>query len=179
MILIVAYAAICCLVYLHSSLWIGWLVVIATAIWMAIAIVRATQTHNSFTLGFAVAGCVWLILWLGFAIETPTTFDSKELRMAIYRFVSLGRKPPEYDPSIRITTYAQLHDLYTSAPMGNQSKAIFVPHYYNAIRLVVCLSALTFATACGTLVHFACRNRPRKCLLVANTGGATTDQQGG
>jgi hypothetical protein len=173
MLLMVVYAAICCLVYLHSSLWIGWLVVIATAFWMALAIVHATHTHNSFTLGFAVTGCVWLIIWLGFAIETPTTINIEGMRKAIYRVASLGRTRPEYDPSIGFTAYAQYHDVYISVPMGNQSPEIFLPYWHNALRLVVCLSALTVATVCGALFHFVCRNRPRKCLLVANSNNST------
>ena len=53
-LLICTYFAICSLVYVSANLWVGWLVVFATALWMALAIIRAFQTRDHFTLGFAV-----------------------------------------------------------------------------------------------------------------------------
>ena len=152
--LMVVYAAICCMVYVSPNLWIGWFIVVATATWMAIAIVRATQTNDPFTLGFAVTGCMWLIVWLGFAIETPTSIDGNNVRTAIYRIATLGKAIPEYDRSVRTTTYARLHDLYTSAPMGSRSAVLFVPQWHNAMRLVVCLTALAIAFCGGALFYF-------------------------
>jgi type III secretory pathway component EscS len=185
MMLMVAYAAICCLVYLHSSFWIGWLIVIATAIWMAMAIVHATQTQNSFTLGFAVAGCPWLIIWLGFVIETDTPPGLRpwpgggaggvnSLRMGIYRIASFGRTGPAKlaieAPEI------QRHDLYASEMMDIRD-ANFLPNLYNAMRLVVCLSALAVASVCGVLYHFVQRHCQRRCLLVANANNPTRHPQ--
>lgn len=165
--LMVVYAAICSMVYISPNLWIGWLVVIATATWMAIAIVRATQTKDPFTLGFAVAGCVWLIVWLGFAIETPLSIDGKNVRAVIHRIIHFGRPRPEVDPKSRVTTYAQLHDLYVSGPMGSRSAVRHAPNWYNAIRLLVCLIALGIATVGGAVFHFGYRRLRATCRQVA------------
>lgn len=157
------YAAICSFVYVSPNLWVGWLVVIATAIWMSLAIIRAFESRDHFMLGFAVTGSSWLIIWLGFAIQTPTSFDGNSIRSNIYRFVNLGRThaDSDFDPALPITEYAQLHDLYTSGAMATQSSTPPVPAWHNAIRLLVCLSALAAAGVGGTLFQFRYRFKRR------------------
>lgn len=145
--LMCVYAATCGLVYVTPNLWVGWLVVFATALWMSSAIVGASQSRNRFTLGFAVTGCIWLIVWLGFAIQTPTSIEGNDIRQKIFRFMSFGQTP-DYDPTLPVTTYAQVHDLYSSGRMGTQTTPR-APAWHNAMRLLVCLSALAVACVGG------------------------------
>lgn len=148
-----AYAALCCLVYVYANLWIGWLVVIATAIWMGMAIVHATQTGNRFSMGFSAIGCVWLLTCLGFSIQTPLSIEGNHIRPVVYRIVNFGRGIPVHERGGPVTTYAQYHDLYTSGAMAHQSAGIVVPSWNNAIRLACCLTALFSGVLGGTCCH--------------------------
>ncbi|MDB4766137.1 hypothetical protein OAG71_00470 [bacterium] len=157
--LVVAYAAVCSTVFATSNMWAGWLVVWATALWMAIAIVRASKSNGGFSLGFAVAGCFWLTIWLGFAVETSVKFDDIPIRTAIYDVVNFGRNTNEYDESAEPKSYAKAHDLYMSLDMTVQGNSPHVPNWHNAMRLVVCLSALVVGCMGGMVTHYTYNDR--------------------
>ena len=148
-LLICVYFVVCCSVYVSANLWVGWFVVFATATWMSFAIIRAFQTHDHFTLGFAVTGCAWLIIWLGFAIETPTAATSWNIRAKIFSIMNVGRDQPEFDASAPLRTYAHLHDLYSSGPMAIQTAQPVAPLWHNSIRLAICLSSLVVGLVGG------------------------------
>lgn len=149
--LICVYFAVCCSVYVSANLWVGWFVVFATATWMSFAIIRAFQTHDHFTLGFAVTGCAWLIIWLGFAIETPTAATGWNIRAKIFSIMNVGRNQPGFDPSAPHRTYAHLHDLYSSGPMAIQTPQPVAPMWHNTMRLAVCLSSLVAGLVGGVV----------------------------
>ena len=160
--LVVAYAAVCSSVYATSSMWAGWLVVWATAAWMAIAIVRASKSNGGFSLGFAVAGCFWLTIWLGFAVETSVKFDDIPIRTAIYDFANFAPNTDESDVepsadelnqiSANTASNGKAHDLYMSLEMNTRH----VPNWHNTMRLVVCLSALVVGCIGGMVTHYTC-----------------------
>ena len=157
--MVVLYAAVCCMVYATPNMWAGWLVVWATAGWMAIAIAKAANTNSRFFLGFTVVGCTWLIVWLGFAVETSVKFDDVPIRMAIYDFANFGQQPNEYDESAEMVSYAKAHDLYMSLDLTVQGDSPHVPNWHNTIRLVVCLSALVAGCIGGIVTHYACARK--------------------
>ncbi len=158
-LLICIYFAICSSVCVSPNLWVGWFVVLATAIWMSFTIVRAFQTHNHFTLGFAVIGTVWLVAWLGLAIETKTANGSWNIRSKIAIVMNLGREWPDYDPSAPHRTYAHMHDLYYSAPMAIQTSEPVAPTWHNSMRLAVCLSSLAVGVIGGIVFHLIANMR--------------------
>ena len=153
--LVVIYAAICSTVYATTNMWAGWLVVWATAVWMAIAIVHASKSNSGFSLGFAVAGCFWLIIWLGFAVETSVKFDDIPIRTAIYDFANFERNTEKDDDSANTASNGKAHDLYMSLEMNTRH----VPNWHNTMRLVVCLSALGVGCIGGLVTHFTCKRQ--------------------
>ena len=158
--LVVAYAAVCSSVYATSNMWAGWLVVWATAVWMAIAIVRAANSNDRFSLGFAVAGCFWLTIWLGFAVETSVKFDDIPFRDAIYNFADLSRSTNEFDESAKTISYAKSHDLYMSGELTVRGNSPYVPNWHNTMRLVVCLSSLVVGFIGGLITHCTRKHKP-------------------
>ena len=159
--LIVVYAAICSTVYTTPNLWAGWLVVLATAMWIAIAIYRTSLPNSSFSLGFSIAASVWLIAWLGFGIETSTQVDDIPFRMAIYNAVCMGSQDDqESDPSAKLERYSKAHDLYQSFEQTKtQGTDPHVPAWHNAMRLSVCVSSLLIGYVGGLTSLFVCRKR--------------------
>ncbi|MEQ1904125.1 MAG: hypothetical protein ABL888_08085 [Pirellulaceae bacterium] len=158
-LLICVYSAICCLVYLVPSLWVGWMVVIATAIWMSIAMVAAFQSRDRFKLGFAVTGSVWLIIWFGFAVETSRPIAVFDIREFISKIMTGGKSVPEIDPTLPTTTYARLHDLYTSVDIAGVGSKRHIPLWFNSIRLFVCLSALVVGCLGGIIFQLCGQRR--------------------
>ena len=158
---VVAYAAICSAVYATPNLWAGWLVVLATAVWIAISIYRASLPNNSFSLGFSIAASVWLVAWLGFGIETSTQVDDIPFRTAIYNVVCFGNQADqEYDPSTKLERYSKAHDLHQSFEQTRtQGTYPHVPAWHNAMRLAVCLSSLLVGFLAGLIAHFSRRKR--------------------
>jgi hypothetical protein len=156
---VVAYAAICSTAYATPNLWAGWLVVLATATWIAISIYRTSLQNSSFSLGFSIAASVWLIAWLGFGIETSTQVDDIPFRTAIYDFVSFGGDTgQEYDPSARLETYSKAHDLYQSFEQTKtQGTNPHVPSWHNAMRLIVCITSLLIGCLGGLATYFGRR----------------------
>ena len=157
------YFAVCCLVYISVNLWVGWAVVCATAVWMAYATIRAFQTRNHFTLGFAVAGCAWLIVWLGFAIETKTDVSGWNVRSKITNIMRLGRETPEHDVLAGLQSFTHMHHLYRSELLGILPDQRLAPEYHNSVRLFVCLTSLIFGLLGGIVFHVGFRigaNRP-------------------
>jgi len=153
----IVYAAVCCTVYVTSNMWAGWLVVWATAGCMAVAIVHASKSQSSFSQGFAVAGCAWLIIWLGFAVETSARFNDIPIRTAIYDFVSFGPNVDEieYDKSKVMKRYADAHDLYASMELSVLgTDPPHVPNWHNVMRLAVCLSSLLFGCFGGLICRW-------------------------
>ena len=138
------------MVYVSDNLCVGWLVVFATALLMSFAMIRAFQTRDHFTLGFAATGCVWLITWLGFAIETPTPAPDWKVRPKIASVMNFGREWQERDSSIP-KTYAHYHDLYISGLMETQQPV--VPKFQNSIRLFICLTSLVVGLLGGIGLH--------------------------
>ena len=155
MLLVIVYAAVCSSIFATTNMWVGWLVVWATAVWMAIAIVRASKSNDGFSLGFAIVGCFWLTIWLGFAVETSVEFDDIPIRTAIYDFANFGRSSNEADESAKTIRYSQAHDLYMSGEMNSRH----VPNWHNTMRLVVCLSALIAGCIGGMVTHYIYKNK--------------------
>jgi hypothetical protein len=160
-LLICVYSAICCLVYLVPSLWVGWMVVIATAIWMSIAMVGAFESRDRFKLGFAVTGCAWLIIWFGFAIDTPKSNNLIDVRPHIVKLMNFGRTYPKDDPNLPYIFYTRFHDLQHSVDCVTKGSPPALPMHYNSIRLFVCLSALAVGCLGGVIFHLSGRRRNR------------------
>jgi hypothetical protein len=156
---VVAYAAVCSTVYAIPNLWAGWLVVLATATWIAISIYRTSLQNSSFSLGFSIAASVWLIAWLGFGIETSTQVDDIPFRMAIYNVVCFGgQADQEHDPSAKIEHYSKAHDLYQSFEQTRtQGANPQVPAWHNAMRLIACVSSLLIGCLGGLATRFGSR----------------------
>ena len=139
--LITIYFAICALNYVSENVAIGWFIVIATAIVIAVTMIRSFQTRDVFGLGFAVFGSVWLSATLGFTLETPTSFKVYNPRPTIWRIMSLGRTPRKIEDynNVREST---IHDLYHSMGMIRLPDYRGIPSYNNTFRLLACWSAL-------------------------------------
>ena len=161
--LVVTYAAICSTVYVTPNLWAGWMVVLATAMWIAISIYRTSLQNSSFSLGFSIAASAWLVAWLGFGIETSNQVDDTPFRMAIYNVVCFGNQSDqEYDPSAKIELYSKAHDLYQSFEQSKtQGTDPPAPAWHNAMRLIVCVSSLLVGCLGGLVTHFIGRKRTR------------------
>ena len=140
-IVFVGYLAICALTYTFESMTIGWLIVIATAIWIAVAAIRSFQARSPFRLGFAVFGNLWLASVLGFALETPNGFNAYDLRTPVREAMSFGRKflPIENYSTMRESTS---HDWYLSIAVGRHPNELEIPNGSNTLQLAACWSAL-------------------------------------
>src|ERR1051326_4125896 len=115
---ICAYVAICGLVYVHSNLWIGTIVVIATILWLIMVSLHAFRHHSYFSIGFSLFAWSWLVFWLGFYSETlassmpaPTTWYSRELGAKVFNVMNFFREMPTYDPSRPTQVYGVMHSV--------------------------------------------------------------------
>ena len=149
MFLIITYFALCSLTYVTENATIGWLIVLSTAIAIAVTMIRAFRTNDVFRLGFAVVGGVWLSSLLGFAVETPTSFKAYNLRTPVWKIMSFGRTSSKIDDyrNLRESTY---HDLEESIGMIRLPNSREIPNYHNTMRLVACWSALIAGLIGGT-----------------------------
>lgn len=153
---IAVYFAICCLNWITENLLVGWLFVIATTLWMMMAGLYAFRNGNRFSLGFSVFGFAWLAIILGISIQTPLNSKALDLRIVRSRIYSLAKSigPSRTLPtSTTLTTYGELHDLTDSGPMGMYGSPP-IPHFYNTMRLAVCLSSLIAGSLGGLLLSF-------------------------
>ena len=151
-LLIVAYGALCSLIYVTANVCIGWLIVIATSVWYAIAAKSAFQNQNRFSFGFSVVGFVCLASFLGFIIQTPTTWNGKnvaDLRLSIQRLAWFGKPFPVYEPNQLTAVVGYQHDLTTSGPVVSLGDVEGKPSFHNTMRLAACLSSLCVAFAGG------------------------------
>jgi len=165
--LLCAYFAACCLTYLSPSLWAGWLIVIATSIWMAISIVRAFQTRDHFTLGFSVTACVWLITWLGFGIDAPQPTTNINWPWKMAKVINYERDLSVLPRLNERGVHSHLHTLYSTQPM-TEGDARHVAIVFNAIRLGICLSALAVGVVGGAVFRLVNWNCHRSALRRAN-----------
>lgn len=149
LIFIVAYFTICALTYAFENVTIGWFIVIATAIWIAVVAIQSFQTRTAFRLGFAVFGNLWLASVLGFALETPNGFNAYDIRTPVWETMSFGRKSPTIEDytTLRKST---MHDWYRSMTYARLPNDREVPNRGTTLRLAACLSAL-FAGLLGGL----------------------------
>jgi hypothetical protein len=162
--LISAYVAICCLVYVHSNLWIGTLVVLATIIWLTTTTIHAFRHHNYFSIGFSLCAWAWLVFWLGFYSETPASVSPPPASYAglagnVFRVMTLFRDSPDFDPSLPVQTYGFMHSLHMSGPMAYQTGGPYVPSFNNAMRLAICVTSLLVGLIGGTATHYIRRLR--------------------
>lgn len=158
--LIVTYFAICALNYASENVGIGWLIVAATAMVIAVATFRSFITRDAFGLGFSVCGGFWLAIVLGFAIETPTSFKPYDLRPGIYRVMSFGRTRPKIVDytNLRESTY---HDLHDSIGMVRRPDVRDVPNRRNSLTLVACWSALIAGLIGGFVFSSVMKSKER------------------
>ena len=83
-LLLTAYFAVCASVYITQNLATGWIVVIATALLISMAMVSAFKTNDTFTLGFSVFASATLAI----------TLDVWDVRPAIINAMRFGPAPP-------------------------------------------------------------------------------------
>lgn len=135
--------------YVIENATIGWLIVGATAVVIAVAMIRSFQTRDVFRLGFEVSGSFWLSLTLGFALETPKGFKAFDLRAPVWKIMSLGRKSSKIEDynNLRESTF---HDLHHSVRMIRLPDRPQIPDHGNTMRLAACLSALFVGLIGGT-----------------------------
>ena len=96
-LLLTAYFAVCASVYITQNLATGWIVVIATALLISMAMVSAFKTNDTFTLGFSVFASATLAITLGCIFETSAQLDVWDVRPAIINAMRFGPAPPEIE----------------------------------------------------------------------------------
>ncbi len=155
-LLITTYFAVCSLAFVSANAAIGWLIVIATAILIAVTIIRSFQTRNTFGLGFSVFAGFWLSLSLGLAFETSTGYNGYDLRTPIWKIMKLGRTSPKIESYVNLKR-SRFHDLYHSIEMIRHPDDQGVPNFENSIRLVACWSALIVGVVGGNVFRLVMR----------------------
>ena len=137
-LLLVVYFAVCSLVYVSTNIWLGWLVVFATAIVYATAMKRAFSTRDRSVLVFAISGTVALITMLGFAIETrgiPSQLKAHDLRRTIQKHLRLSPLPDAGEQQKTTVNNARiLHHMYYSIGIRERRHP---PGWINLARLLV------------------------------------------
>ena len=118
---------------------------------MTIATISAFRNHSHFTLGFAIVGWVWMVMWLGVVFETPSKSRNWDFRLAVEHFMSLGLNSDEKNIVSR-SVYATSHDLYKSYSLASRTGKPPLPHPYNTVRLAVCLTSLVAGAVAGLLL---------------------------
>lgn len=154
------YFVFCALNYISENATLGWLFVIATTALLAGSLISSFRTRNSFKLGFAVLGSLWLSTTLGFALETPVGAKTYDIRTPIWNALSFGRgSPPEIED---YTTRRESHQYSWYESMGRVRLPNFleIPEIGNTLRLAACWSALGVGVLGG--VCFTALTRVRK-----------------
>ncbi len=155
------YFAVCSLVYASRNPVIGWVIVITTALVIAVVTCRAFRTRDVFGLGFAAMAGLCLPMCLGFVIETPaSTKKLVDLGTPIWKLLSLGRKTRQVDVG-EYGTFVAKHDLYGTQVESRLPDDVGVPEYRNALRLAACWTALLAGMIGGTLIAYATKRAGR------------------
>ena len=121
---------------------------------MAISMVRAFQTRDHFALGFSVTGCIWLITWLGFAIDTPQSSTNLNVPWKMAAIINYQRDLSELRVLRESGVHSHLQTLYNTQPM-TEGDAAFAAVAVNGMRLGICLSALVVGMAGGAIFKLA------------------------
>ena len=162
----ITYSAICLVLYLNPSLWVGTLIVVATASLYAIAAVEAYRRQRSFYLGFSIVGLFWMVFWFGFYFETfvhpGNPYVAWNLPMQMAKFVSLGESyepDPNAQDQMQIVSYT--HSVHFSSAKSVNPTSRPIPSYQNATRFAVCLTSIPAAIVGGFIFGLTATKRTR------------------
>ena len=167
--LVTTYFAICALNYAIANATIGWLIVGATAILIAVTMIRSFQTLDTFRLGFSVVAGLCLSLTLGFAVETSTSLKLYNLRSPVWKLMSFGRESRKIDDYTMLKK-STFHDLYHTTGMVRLPADPGIPNYENTMRLATCWLALVAGLIGGAL--FSIIMKPNRQIPGQETGGS-------
>jgi hypothetical protein len=149
------YFAVCCAVFIYTSLWWGTLVIGATILMFIASTIRAVTTRHAFWLGFSLIGWAWLTLLLGFYAD-DVDGDSvwSDAANGIF-WAYAGLRRPLAEDQIGMSFVRSLHH------PGESFYHNAVPVYFNLNRLLACASALLVGLLGGYTFHVIQRVRSR------------------
>lgn len=153
LLVVVFYVVICSLTYRFANLWMGTIVVGATALLLAVSTISAFRTRSIFLLSFSIIAWSWIVFWLGFFAQTDVDSTPWMFFHDIHwNVMCCLQDAPATDYTKPSTKYGYIQSMYMSGPMAvrGDSGDIPIPNYLNSIRLAVCLSGLGLGTLVGT-----------------------------
>ena len=143
LLLLTVYFSLCGAIYVIQNSAVGWVIVVATALLIAISMVYAFNNRDLFALGFSVFSMAWILICFGYSFDTPRNFVGWKFQQPIYRAMRMGRASPEIesfgDPANERYT---IHHLFRSDNGLRGPGDTSTPSYDNAMRCFVCLSSL-------------------------------------
>ncbi|MEO1617181.1 MAG: hypothetical protein AAFV88_15125 [Planctomycetota bacterium] len=158
LLLAALYIAICCLVYIEPSYWIGTLVVAATIALLVGSSARAFMTRSVGLQVFSVVGLGLIAFLLGFYAETPPGSQTWQVPRKVYTVFTLGI---DLSPSEEAGVYTQhgvMHSFHVSSGFGSRTGSRpRVPTYHNVVRMGICTSSVFLASCVGCLSNLLAR----------------------
>jgi len=139
---------------------VGWIIVIATAILIAMSMIHAFNNRDLFALGFSVFSMLWVFICFGFSFDSPRNFAGLNFQQPIFRTMRMGRPYPKLesfgDPTNQRYT---IHNFFRSDNALRNPNDNSTPSYDNAMRCFACLSALVVGWVGGIVTHYTCKRK--------------------
>ena len=160
MLLLIVYFSICASIYLTQNSVVGWIVVIATAILIATAMIHAFSSADPFSLGFSVFCMAWLLICFGYSFDSARNFKGLEFQGPVFRFMRLGRTSPEIESLVTAKRFA-IHNFYRSDDAIRHPEDSVTPSYGNAMRCFICVSGFLVGLVGGVVFKWFMPPNPR------------------
>jgi len=143
LLLLTVYFSLCALIYVIQNSAVGWVIVVATALLIAISMVYAFNNRDLFALGFSVFSMAWMLICFGYSFDSPRNFAGWKFQQPIFWTMRMGRPSPKLesfgDPANQRYT---IHNFFRSDNAILNPNDNSPPSYDNAMRCFVCLSSL-------------------------------------
>lgn len=151
------FVAVCCLTYIHPSLWAGTILVSATVLLFATSTISAYSHRNHARLAFSIFGWAWLVLCLGSYGHTPKNTRAWAVPARIYDFFNICEDDSvNHDASIG--SDGTMHSLLSSGDFVTIKTGRITPAFHNLIRLFICMTSIVFGGLGSLLVACCVKN---------------------